>query len=182
MRAWWRSNSKRSCYLRIKCPQLTVWPYLWRNNPWIVPPCLPQLIASWGGVMDGTGTPVATCMINKWTTKINGKGIYNGNCPPRRGERKKEGRRLHSLPPLKAFATKHKRSKEKKSQSLDQARGHTFALPPDDLIIPPPYDHVRLLELSLKPNSWAHFLYQIYCIGPVGFELICANSKEPPQR
>ena len=96
--------------------------------------------------------------------------------------RKKEERRLQSLPPLKAFATKHKRTKEKKSQSSDQARGYTFTLLPDDSIIPPFYDHVRLLELSLKPSSWAHFLYQIYCIKPVGFGLICANSKEPPKR
>ena len=115
-------------------------------------------------VADGTGTQVWAWMTNK--------------C---RG-RKKEERRLQSLPPLKAFATKHKRTKEKKSQSSDQTRGYTFTLPPDNLIIPPPYDHVRLLELSLKPSSWAHFLYQIYCIGSVGFGLICANSKEPPKR
>ena len=31
---------------------------------------------------DGTGTLVATCMINKWTVKINEKEIYNGKCPP----------------------------------------------------------------------------------------------------
>ena len=28
-------------------------------------------------VADGTGTPVATYMINKWTAKINRKEIYN---------------------------------------------------------------------------------------------------------
>ena len=27
MGAWWRSNSRRGCHLRIKCPQLTVWPH-----------------------------------------------------------------------------------------------------------------------------------------------------------
>ena len=32
---------------------------------------------------DGIGTPVATCMINKWTTKINEKETYNGKCPHR---------------------------------------------------------------------------------------------------
>ena len=60
---------------------------------------------------DGTGTLVATCMINKWTAKINEKEIYNGKCPPRVGgrkkQKKKEGRRLQFLPPLKAFAAKH---------------------------------------------------------------------------
>ena len=66
---------------------------------------------------------------------------------------KKEGRRLQFLPPLKAFATKHQRIEEKKDQSSDKARGYTFTLPLDDSIIPSPYDHARLLELSLKANS-----------------------------
>ena len=39
---------------------------------------------------DGTGTPVATYMINKWTAKINEKEIYNGKCPPRVGKEKKK--------------------------------------------------------------------------------------------
>ena len=98
-----------------------------------------------------------------------------------RKKEKKGGRRLQSLPPLKTFAVKHQRIEEKKNQFLDKARGYTFTLPPDNSIIPSPYDHVQLLELSLKPSSWAHFLYQIYCIKPVGFRLICANSKKPPK-
>ena len=44
-------------------------------------------------VTDGTNTPVATCMINKWTAKINGKEIYNGKCPPREGEGEKSKRK-----------------------------------------------------------------------------------------
>ena len=39
---------------------------------------------------DGTDTPVATCMINKWTAKINEKEINNGKCPPRVKEEKKK--------------------------------------------------------------------------------------------
>ena len=39
---------------------------------------------------DGTGTPEATYVINKWTAKINEKEIYNGRCPPRVGGRKKK--------------------------------------------------------------------------------------------
>ena len=39
---------------------------------------------------DGTGTQVATCMINKWMVKINGKKIYNIRGPPRTGQGKKE--------------------------------------------------------------------------------------------
>ena len=71
---------------------------------------------------DGTGTPVATYMINKWTVKINEKEVYNGKCPPRAREKKKkkrkkekEERRLQFLPPLKAFVAKHQRTEKKKN-------------------------------------------------------------------
>ena len=71
----------------------------------------------------------------------------------REKQKEKEGRQLQFLPPLKAFAAKHQRTEEKKNQSSDKARGYTFTLPPNDSIILSPYDHVRLLELSLKPSS-----------------------------
>ena len=75
---------------------------------------------------DGTGTLVATCMINKWTAKINENEIYNKKCPPKAGEeerkRKKGGKQLQFLPPLKAFAAKHQRTEEKKNQSSNKAR------------------------------------------------------------
>ena len=71
----------------------------------------------------------------------------------RKKQKEKEGRQLQFLPPLKAFAAKHQRTEEKKNQTLDQAREYTFTLPLDDSIILSPYDHVRLLELSLKPSS-----------------------------
>ena len=29
------------------------------------------------GTVDGTGTEVGTCLINKWRAKINQKGLYN---------------------------------------------------------------------------------------------------------
>ena len=41
-------------------------------------------------VVNGTGTQVATFMINKWTAKINVKEIYNGRCPPRVEEGRKK--------------------------------------------------------------------------------------------
>ena len=37
---------------------------------------------------DGTSTQVATCMINKWRTKINGKEVYNVRNPPGMGEKR----------------------------------------------------------------------------------------------
>ena len=38
---------------------------------------------------DGTGTQVATCVINKWMIKINEKKVYNIRGPPRMEEEKK---------------------------------------------------------------------------------------------
>ena len=68
---------------------------------------------------DGTGTQVATCMINKWTAQINEKEIYNEKCPPKarrqKKKEKKEGRRWQFLPPPKAFAAKHQRTEKKKN-------------------------------------------------------------------
>ena len=39
-------------------------------------------------VADETSTQVATCMINKWRAKINGKEVYNVRHPPRKEEGK----------------------------------------------------------------------------------------------
>ena len=39
----WKSNSRISCYLHIKYPQLTSWPHLCGHNPWTVLSGSPQL-------------------------------------------------------------------------------------------------------------------------------------------
>ena len=41
--AWWRSNSRRGCHLRIKYSQLTFWPHLCGCDPWTVLSGSPQL-------------------------------------------------------------------------------------------------------------------------------------------
>ena len=40
-------------------------------------------------VADVTSTQVATCMINKWKAKINGKEVYNVRNPPGKRDGKK---------------------------------------------------------------------------------------------
>ena len=43
---------------------------------------------------DGTGTPVVTYVINKWTAKINENEIYNEKCLPRKERgRKSKGKK-----------------------------------------------------------------------------------------
>ena len=69
--------------------------------------------------VDGTGTQVATCMINKWLAKINGEEIYNTRGPPRmkreRGEKKRKEGQSQFLPPPKASVAKRKRTEKKKN-------------------------------------------------------------------
>ena len=43
MRVWWRSNSRISCHLRIKYPELTPWSHLCLYDPWTVLSGLLQL-------------------------------------------------------------------------------------------------------------------------------------------
>ena len=75
---------------------------------------------------------------------------------------------------------------EKKNSSSDKARGRTLTLPPTmPLTILLPNDPVRpLTKSSQKPSSWAQFLspllYQIHCIGPVGFGFAHIYSERRP--
>ena len=68
---------------------------------------------------DGTGTQVATCMINKLMAKINGEEIYNTRSLLRmkreRGERKRKEGRSQFLPLPKASIAKRKRTEKKKN-------------------------------------------------------------------
>ena len=68
MRAWWRSNSRRNYHLRIKCPQLTFWPYWWGNDSWIVLLWLLQLT-------EGLGRRVMGQAFEKWPTWSTNGGL-----------------------------------------------------------------------------------------------------------
>ena len=134
---------------------------------------------------DGIGTPVATCMIDKWTAKINEKEIYimenallewEGGKSKRR--KKEEGCSSYYPWKLSPLSTKEREEEESVLEQSPRINFYPFSI---RSIIPFPYDHVRLLEFSLKPSSWAHFLYQIYYIGPVGFGLICLIVKNLPK-
>ena len=46
------------------------------------------LVATTHSKVDETSTQVATCMINKWMAKINGKEVYNIRGSPGMGDRK----------------------------------------------------------------------------------------------
>ena len=133
---------------------------------------------------DGTGTQVATYMINKWTAKINEKEIYNGKCPPRVGgggnKRKKKGDGCSSHHPwrLSPLSTKEPRRRRISPRTK-----------PEDKLLPflHVFDHsislwscpaVEALTKAqfLSPFSLPNLLYRarwVWAHSP--------SSKEPPK-
>ena len=72
---------------------------------------------------DVTSTQVATCMINKWRAKINGKEVYNVRNPPGIGNRKIErGKTVVVCIILESFCNQALENLEEEPSS-DQARG-----------------------------------------------------------
>ena len=71
MRAWWRSNSRRNCHLRIKCPQLNVLAALMRKWPLNNAALVAATHRRFGKAAVGTSTREVTCMINKWRAKFS---------------------------------------------------------------------------------------------------------------
>ena len=148
---------------------------------------------------DGTSTQVATCMINKWMVKINENEMYNIRGPPRtggrrekkrekegekerrkRGERsKKDGRNSYCPRKLPSLSTKE-----------PKRRRISHQIKPEDKRSPFPYvfDHstsVRsypVVATLTKAQFLSPSLYQIYCIGSVGFKLIHLTVKSTKYR
>ena len=137
--------------------------------------------------VDGTGTQVTTCMINKWTAKINEKEIYNTRGLPRMGQEKKEEERDRKEEGRSSY---HPRKLLQLSTKEPRRRRINPRTKPEDKLPPFPYtfDHSISvwscldIKLSLKPSSWVHFLYQTYCIGPVRFGLIRLTVKSLQKR
>ena len=134
-------------------------------------------------VADGTGTPVATCMINKWTVKINEKEIYNGKCPPRvkeeKSKRKKKEGGCSSYHPWKLSPLSTKELRRRRSSPRTK---------PEDKLLPflHTFDHLIFLwscptvgaltkTQFLSPFSLPNLLYQARWVWAH-----LPNSKEPP--
>ena len=132
---------------------------------------------------DGTSTPVATCVINKWTAKINEKEIYNIKCPL--GERKAKKRRnkedgCKSYHPWKLSPLSTKEPRRRRINPRTK---------PEDKLLPflQTFDHpislwscpaVGALTKAqfLSPFSLPNLLYQARWVWA---HLL--NSKEPPK-
>ena len=133
---------------------------------------------------DGTGTQVATCIINKWTAKINENEIYNGKCPLRRRGQKKERKKKEdgcsSYYPWKLSPLSTKESRRRRIRSRTKS---------EDKLLPflHAFDHSISLWLCsvvetltkaqfFSPFSLPNLLYRarwVWTHSP--------NSKEPPK-
>ena len=88
-------------------------------------------------VLDGTDTQVATCTINRWTTKMKGAEEYITKEISRRG-----GIAIRKTPESFSYIVLEE---EKKNSSSDEARGQTFTPPP----------HLwRSCSLTILPDRW----------------------------
>ena len=129
--------------------------------------------------IDGISTQVATYMINKWRVKINGKEVYNVRNPLGMGDEKIGARKMVVVCMiLESFCNQALKNQKEEGPVLGSSPRTEFHTSPHVFVIQSTYDHVQLLQSSLKPSSWTHYL-QIYCIGLVGLELTHVTVEAP---
>ena len=134
---------------------------------------------------DGIDTQVATCIINKWTAKINKRRIYNGKCPPgERGDRKRRRKRRKTIAVLKTLESSRReapKNREEEEFILRQSPRINFYPFSTHSVIPLPYCLVRLLKLSLRPSSWANFSTKFIVLGLLGLGSFTSTVKDLPK-
>ena len=118
--------------------------------------------------LDGTDTQVATCTSNRWTAKMKGAEEYI----TREVSRRKEIAIRKTPEGLSWVVSKE----EKKNSSSDEAWWQTFTPPLRRWRSCPTVDEVLTMTQFLSL-----LLYQIYCIGPVGFGFPHSYSEGPPK-
>ena len=134
---------------------------------------------------DRTGTQVATCIINKWTVKINKRRIYNKKCPSREKKDKKRRRKRRKtvavLRTLESSRREAPKNREEEEFILGQSPRINFYPFSTHSAIPLPYGLVRLPKLSLRPSSWAHFSTKFIVLGLLGLDSFTSIVKDLPK-
>ena len=118
--------------------------------------------------LDGTDTQVATCTSNRWTARMKGAEEYITREVSRR-----RGITIRKTPEGPSCVVSEE---EKKNSSSDEARGQTFTPPLRHWWSCPTVDEVLTKAQFLSP-----LLYQIHCIGSVGFGFAHTYSEGPPK-
>ena len=118
--------------------------------------------------LDGTDTQVATCTSNRWMARMKGAEEYIT-----REVSRIKGIAIRKIPESPSCVVS---KEEKKNSSLDEARGQTFTPP-----LRRWWPCRTVDEVLTKVQFLSPLLYQIHCIGPVGFGFAHTYSEGPPE-
>ena len=130
---------------------------------------------------NGTGTQVATCIINKWTAKINKRRIYNEKCLSREKRDKKRRKTVAVLRTLESSRREAPKNREEEEFILGQSPRINFYPFSTHSAIPLPYGLIRLPKLSLRPSSWAHFSTKFIVLGLLDLDSFTSIVKDLPK-
>ena len=122
--------------------------------------------------LDETGTQVVTCMINRWTVKMNGVGGYITI-------EISQGRTVRRT----AESSGHEASEnweEEEEFILGLSQRTDFYLSSTPLMIPLPNVPAKpLMKSSLRPISWANFFTKFIVLGLLGLGSLTSTVKDP---
>ena len=122
--------------------------------------------------LDGTGTQVATCMINRWTIKMNGARGYITT------EISQEGQT--ALRTSESSGREASENWEEEEFILGLRPRTDFYLSFTPLMIPHPNVPARpLMKSSLRPSSWAYFFTKFIILGLLGLGSLTSTVKDP---
>ena len=128
--------------------------------------------------LDGTGTQVATCMINRWTIKMNGVEGYITIEISQRG-----GRKIAVLRTLESSNREALENWEEEEFILERNPRISFYPSSMPLTNPLPYDPIRPLKKpSLRPSSWAHFFTKFIILGLLDLGSLTSTVKDLPNQ
>ena len=127
--------------------------------------------------LDGTGTQVATCMINRWTVKMKGVGEYIII------EASQGGGGIAILRTLESSDREAPENREEEEFILGHNPRISIYPSSTPLTIPLPYDPVRPLKMpSLRPSSWARFFTKFIVLGLLGLGSLTSIVKDLPNQ
>ena len=126
--------------------------------------------------LDGTGTQVATCMINRWTVKMNGAEWYI-TVEASQGR----GWRIAVLRTLESSDREAPENQEEEEFILEHNSRISLYPSSTPLTILLLYDPIRPLKKpSLRPSSWAHFFTKFIVLGLLGLGSLTSTVKDLP--
>ena len=127
--------------------------------------------------LDGIGTQGATCMINRWTVKMNGaEGYITTEISQGR-----EAITVLRTSESSGYEASENWEEEEFILGLSpRINFHPFSM---HSAIPLPYGLVWLLKnTSLRPSSWAHFFTKFIVLGLLGLSSLTSTVKDLPNQ